>query len=225
MNSYAGRAPPREPAVPDRRLRPAAVLAGLAAGAAVLVACASTGEPVQNSATEVRAIPPGGLTQTFEPRGDRLARFTVWTATYGQPAADTTLHLDLVGAGLRRSVHLTGPGDNARATFAFEPVAGSARQRFAATITAAGPDRVGLYANPHDPYPEGALLPGGGDLTFEVGHAGRVRGAVAALGRVGREAAVRLGADPAFALVWLAALGAAGAAGVAAGRGARGRSG
>lgn len=186
------------------------------------MACASTGEPVQNSATEPRRIEAGSppLTQTFVPRGARVGRLTVWTATYGHPSPQATLVLELEGAGTRRTARVAGPAiaDNARTTFAFPPVPRAAGRSFTATFRATGTDPVGLYVNPHDPYPEGTLRPGPGDLAFEVGHADRVGGAVAALARTTREAAGRIGADPLFAGVWALGLAAAAALALAPGR-------
>lgn len=185
----------------------------VAAAAAVLAGCASTGEPVQGSGTEVREIGPENLTQTFVPAGERLSRLTVWSATYGVEPPDAVVRLDLSGAGQERTalVGRADLGDNRRITFVFPPVVGAAGKRFSARFSAEGTDAVGLYANPHDPYPDGALEPPPGDLAFEVGHAGRLSGTLAALERVGREARARLARDPAFTAVWAAALAALGA--------------
>lgn len=189
-----------------RHLRRAVVAAAftLLAGS-----CAGTGELVQNSSTRPVPVPETGLTQTFVARADRLSRVTVTTATYGVDDPNAILHLTIVRDDGETREALLGPeglDDIAAARFVFPWFEDAAGRRFAATITHRGADPVALYVNHHDPYPEGELSPGSGDLTFELGHAGRLDGALAAAGRVAGDVGGRIGDDPAFAVVWFAAL-------------------
>lgn len=201
-------------------MRPLVGIAVAAAMASLVTGCAVTGEPQQVSSREVRVVDGAGLTQTFVPRGDRLSTLTVWTATFERPGVDGVLRVDVEGAGERRTALLDGRDlvDNARATFVFPPVDDAAGETFAATFTYEGREPVGLYVNPHDPYAEGALDPGGGDLAFLVGHAGRLSGTAGALARVPAEAAEIAGRDPAFVAIWIAALVATSLVGVASAR-------
>ena len=191
--------------------RRAAIVAALACSSA----CAASGEPAQTSHTEVRELGQVPLTQTFVPRGDRLDRVSVLVATHEVAAPDGTLCVRIEGAGTTRdAVCRAGASlvDNQWTTLSFEPIAGAAGVTFSASFTYDGRDRVSLYANPNDPYRDGELTPGPGDLAFEVGHAGRVVEGARALGRVAREFGGRLGGDPVFTALWLLALAATAAA-------------
>lgn len=166
-------------------------------------ACAATGEIAQVSQGEVRSLADGPVVQTFVAPNDRLSRVQVWTATYGVEAPDSVVRLDLRGAGETRTALVAGDAltDNGTATFVFPPVTDSAGRRFTARFSADG-EPVGLYVSPHDPYPEGRLLTGEGDLAFVTGHAGRLAGAFETVSRVPGEIVDRYASDPAFAIVW-----------------------
>ena len=201
------------------------LLVALLAATLLAGGCRSTGEPVQGSSTEVRAVTDAGLTQTVVPRGDGFSRVTLTVATYGESAISGVLELNVTGGEQTRQslVDAATLADNAPVTFVFPPVAHSAGARFRLHLTYRGPDQVGVYVNPHDPYPDGRLEPGGGDLAFVLGHASRVSGTVDALGRIPGEVATRATADPAFLAIWLLALVAAVAGAVVAGRRRRAR--
>ena len=180
----------------------------------LLAGCRSAGEPVQGASTEVRALTPGGLTQTVVPSGNGFSRVTVTVATYGEPAVQGVLRLAVTGASTSREV-LVDAGtltDNEPVTFVFPPVADSAGQPFALHLAYQGPDQLGVYVDPYDPYADGELTPGGGDLAFVLGHASRLSGAAAALRRAPGEVATRATSDPLFLAVWLLAVVAAVAA-------------
>lgn len=186
-------------------------LLGVAAALALTTgACATTGEVVQNSSTRPVTIPQGGVSQTFVARADRLSSFTVTTGTFGVDDPDAVLKLAVEGPdGTLRESLLDGDdlGDIAPATFVFPWFEGSAGREFTATLTVAGSSPIAVFANEHDPYPDGFMRPGPGDLTFALGHAGRVSGAVAAAGRIARDFGGNLASDPLFAVVWAGLIG------------------
>lgn len=195
--------------------RPPVVAAALLASAAV--ACSSTGEPGHTAAIDVVRVDGTGVTQTVVPAGDGFDRITVTTATFGTPdGVDGTLELTVRGAGEERAAAAAGAdiADNAPLTLAFAPIEGSAERTFTLHFTYAGEEPLALYRNPFDPYPDGELSPADGDLVFALGHADRVGGAVAALGRASREAAAIAGGDPLFLAVWVLGLATLAVAGV-----------
>ncbi len=171
----------------------------------LLPACAVTGEPQQTAAVRVREIEVGeGITQTFVPRGEPLSRVEVLVATYQVEAPDVVVTVRVEGAGAERVARVDGSdfGDAQWVTFLFPPIEDAAGERFTATLSYEGSQRLGVYVNPYDPYQEGELRPGGGDLAFKVGHSGRLANGWSAIGRVAREFGGRLAADPAFAVAW-----------------------
>lgn len=182
--------------------------------------CRSTGEPVQGSAIDARPVTDDGLAQTVEPVGDGFSRVTVWTATFAHDSVEGVLRVRVIGAGEQREalVDAAQLGDNEPVTFVFPPIEDSGGEPFTLVFTYDGPDRVGLWANPHDPYPAGSLDPGPGDLSFELGHASRMGGALDALRRVPGEIADRATRDPWFLTAWVLGLVALTAAAVLAGR-------
>jgi hypothetical protein len=205
-------------AVPPRR--PQRRLTALAVAAVVATGCASTGEPAQTAAVEARPVDADGLSQTVVPAADGFSRVTVTTATFGATEVDGLLELTVAGAGVERRAAAAGADlrDNAPVTFAFPPVPEAAGERFTLTFTYRGRGPLALYANPHDPYRDGALADGDGDLVFVLGHADRLAGAADALGRVADEAGDKAGSDLPFTAVWLALLAAAAALAVHQGR-------
>lgn len=183
--------------------------AALAGG---LGACAVTGEPAQTAAVEPVEVDLDGLSQTVVPAGDGFSQVTVTTATFGEDdGVDGVLQLEVTGAGTERRTAAAGAdlADNAPVTLSFAPVTGSAGERFTLTFTYAGTEPLALYANPHDPYPDGHLLGGAGDLVFVLGHDDRLAGAVDALARLAGEAARTAAGDRAFLAVWALSLAAA----------------
>lgn len=203
----------------DRRRRGGRRAAGLPAvalAAATLVlapACSSTGEPAQTAATDVVVVDADGVTQTVVPATDGLAQVTVTTATFGEAdGVDGVLELTVRAPGGVRTAAAAGADlrDNAPVTLAFEPLPGTAGRVVELHLRYAGREPLGLYVDPHDPYPDGRLAPGGGDLTFVLGHADRVAGAGRALARVVGEVGDKATGDPVFLAVWLLALAGAG---------------
>lgn len=197
----------------ERRDRSALRLVGAVAAAGVLAACSTTGEPVQTAAVAVRQVTAEGLTQTVVPAVDGFDRVTVHTATYGEvDGVDGTLVLDIRAGDETRTTAAAGADlvDNAPITLTFDPIDGSGGETVELTFTYAGQEPVALYVNPHDGYLDGELTPGGGDLTFSLGHRDRVGGALDAAGRVVAETTDKATGDPAFLVVWLVALAGAG---------------
>jgi len=185
----------------------------LLALAAAVPACATTGEPLHDRSVAAVIVDANGVTQTFIPRGNHFSVFEVRTATYGAPGpADGTLELVVSdGATVRRAAVGAGAiGDNTTVRFRFEPYPEAAGQQFSATVTWTGSTALALWTNPNDAYLDGWLEPGGGDLVFAIGHAGRLRGAVEAAGRVGDEALDNLRDEPVLTSGWLLGLGALG---------------
>ena len=191
---------------PPRRL----VAAVLSVSAFALAgACASTGEPAQTAATDVRTVTDEGLTQTVVPAADGLSQVTVTTATFGElDGVDGVLELTVRGAGEERVTAAAGAdlADNAPVTLAFDPLGAVAGETVELTFRYAGTEPLALYVDPYDAYPDGELRPDGGDLAFTLGHADRVGGAVSALGRTASETADAATSDVAFLVVWLLAL-------------------
>lgn len=182
----------------------AALVAAILGGA-----CAYTGEPQQPGFTEVLRLDDGDrVTQTFVPRGGPLGRVDLLVGTYAVEDPDGVLTVRLRGAGQERTAAVGGEDivDAAWLRMEVPPVEGAAGERFAATFRWQGSDPLAVFVNPNDPYPDGELLDGAGDLAFRVGHHGRVAGALAAGGRVVSEFAGRLRSDPPFAIVWALAL-------------------
>lgn len=195
-----------------RQLRRAGPAVGLVVVVALTAGCATTGEPAQTAATEVRRVDGTGPVQTVVPRADGLSQVTVTTATFGEPdGVDGVLELAVVGAGQRRLTAADGSDlrDNAPVTLAFPPLADSAGETIELRFRYAGDEPLGLYAAPSDPYPDGRLADGTGDLAFTLGHADRVGGMLAALGRTATETIGNATSDVAFLVVWLLALAAA----------------
>ena len=194
-----------------RRLAAAVLTASTCVLAA---ACASTGEPAQTAATDVRTVTEDGLTQTVVPATDGLTQVTVTTATFGElDGVDGVLQLTVAGAGEERVTAASGAdlADNAPVTLAFDPLGASAGETVELTFRYAGAEPLALYVDPYDAYAHGELRPGGGDLAFTLGHADRVGGALEALGRTASETADAATSDVAFLVVWLLALAGAGA--------------
>lgn len=188
------------------RRRPTPALVVLAA---LLAACSATGEPGHTAAVDVVRVGADGLTQTVVPATDGFDRITVTVATFGEPdGVDGVLELEIAGAGEVRRAAAAGDdlGDNVPVTLAFEPFTDAAGRTFEATFRYAGERPVALYRNPYDPYPDGELRPAAGDLVFTLGHADRVGGSVAAVGRAAREAAGVATGDPFFLALWLGGL-------------------
>lgn len=185
------------------------LVAAVALVASVSVGCSSTGEPGHTAAIDAVRVDADGLTQTVVPAGDGFDRVTVTTATFGAPdGVDGVLEVVVAGAGEERRAAAAGSDipDNGPVTFAFRPFPRSAGRTFTLTFTYTGEQPVALYRNPFDPYPDGELAPADGDLVFALGHADRVGGAVAALGRVARDTAAVARADPVFLVLWLVAI-------------------
>ena len=179
----------------------------MAVCAVLLLGCATTGEPVQPSHTEARPLTEP-LQQTFVPAGDRLSTVAVLVATYGVNGPDGVLRMNLAGAGQQREafVELSEVDDGTWVRLVVPPIEQAAGERFTATFRYEGRQPVALLANPHDPYAQGQLRPGGGDLAFEIGHAGRLAGLIGALRRIAGDFGANLARDPLFATLWAVSL-------------------
>lgn len=190
------------------RAVPWRLVAGAVALAVALAGCAITGEPTQPSHTTTRRLTDDALTQTFVARGENLAELRVLVSTLGTEGVDGVIRLELSGAGTTRTAfaevdRVEGSGWLA---IPFPPVADASGEAFTARLSYQGTEPVALFANTFDPYRNGELSPGGGDLAFALGHSGRLSGAVDALGRVAADFAGKAVADSAFLVVWLLVL-------------------
>jgi hypothetical protein len=179
----------------------------LAALAALATGCSATGEPRQLGVGAPIPI-ADGVTQTFVPTADGFDAITLWPAFEGQASGRLVVEVD--AAGHERSTVVDAAGFEPDQPFraAFEPVPDSGGEPAQVTVTWSGTPELALLGTRSDAYGDGELTPGPGDLRFVIGHAGRVRGALAAAGQMAGEIGGRATGDPVFTVLWLGVLGA-----------------